>query len=174
MEIGPYYPWRGNEMGLLGFFRKERRVHADSELGELTYNARSSFWEGETTFPDAREPIVVAISGDESGPSPHARAAYDEFKRRYPTLRDEVATSLYELYDNYRSDATEVDYQNGLPRLSSAPEIWGTSSLDDITIWGTDPGGIQIEVTYTFDWHADHMFGVRIEDWKVTGVSIDG
>jgi hypothetical protein len=161
-------------MGLLGFFRKEKRVHTDPELGALTYNERSSFWEGETEFPDGREPIVVAIPGDENGPSPHARAMYDELKRRYPTLRDEVAKSLYELYDNYRSDATEIDYQNELPRLSTAAEIWETTSLDDITFWGDEPGGFQVELTYTFDWHSDHMFGVRLEDWKVSGVSIDG
>lgn len=160
-------------MGLLGFLRKEKRVHVDAELGELTYRPRSSFWEGETNFPDAREPIVVAIPGDENGPSPHARATYDELTRRYPTLRDEIATSLYELYDNYRSDATEGDYEDGLPRLSAPDQIWETTCLDDITIWGSEPGAT-IEMTYSFDWHSEHTFGVRIEDWKVSGVSIDG
>jgi hypothetical protein len=161
-------------MGLLGFFRKEKRVHDDPSLGALTYNERSSFWQCETTFPDAREPIVVAIPGDENGPSPQARAMYDELQRRYATLRNEVAKSLYELYDNYRSDATDADYEDGLPRLSRADEIWGTTSLDDITIWGTEPGEIQVELTYSFDWHSEHMFGVRIEDWKIRGVSVDG
>jgi hypothetical protein len=160
-------------MGLLGFFHKQKRVHEDPELGELTYKARSSFWEGETAFPDAREPIVVAIPGDEGGPSPEARALFDELTRRYPVLRDEIAAALFELYDNYRSDATEGDYQDGLPRLNAPGEIWGTTCLDDITLWGSDAGAT-IEMTYSFDWHSEHTFGVRIEDWKVSGVSIDG
>lgn len=160
-------------MGLFGFFRKETRVQTDPEIGELSFNARSSFWEGETDFPDAREPIVVAIPGDENGPSSQARAMYDELTRRYPTLRNEIAVALYELYDNYRSDATPGDYEDGLPRLSAPDEIWGSTSLDDITIWGSEPGAT-IEMTYSFDWHSEHTFGVRIEDWKVSGVSIDG
>ena len=160
-------------MGLLGFLRKEKRVHVDPDLGELTFDSRSSFWEGEWSFPDAREPIVVAIPGDESGPSPIARALYDELTRRYAVLREEIAAALYELYDNYRSDATEGDYEDGLPRLNAPDQIWGTTCLDDITIWGSEPGAT-IEMTYSFDWHSEHTFGVRIEDWKVRGVSIDG
>jgi hypothetical protein len=31
-----------------------------------------------------------------------------------------------------------------------------------------------LEMTYSFDWHSEHTFGVRIENWKVVGVSIDG
>ena len=161
-------------MGLLGFLRKEKRVHVDSELGELTYNARSSFWEGETGFPDAREPIVVAIPGDENALFPHARALYQELTQRYPTFRNEIAAALYELYDNYRSDATEGDYEDGLPRLTAPEEIWETTCLDDITIWGSEPEAMTLEMTYSFDWHSEHTFGVRIESWKVIGVSIDG
>ena len=161
-------------MGLLGFFRKEKRVFSDPELGDLEYIPSSRFWDGETAFLDAREPAVISITGDENGPSPHARALYDELKRRYPTLRNEIEKSLFELYDNYRSDATEEDYESGLPRLAAANEIWDTTSLDDITVWGSEPGETSIHLTYTFEWHADHMFAVRIEDWKVTGVSIDG
>jgi len=160
-------------MGLLGFLRKEKRVFYDPELGALTYNSRSALWEGETAFPDARESIVVAIPGDEEGPSPQARALYEELAGRYPILRDEIAAALYELYDNYRSDATEGDYEDGLPRLSAPGEIWGTTALHDLTIWGREPGAT-IEMTYSFDWHLEHTFGVRIEDWKVRGVSIDG
>lgn len=160
-------------MGLLGFLRKEKRVHNDPELGALTYNSRSSFWEGEAVYADAREPIVVAIPGDENGPFPQARTMYGDLARRYPTLREEIAAALYELYDNYRSDATEGDYEDGLPRLSAPDQIWATTSLDDITIWGSEPGAT-IEMTYSFDWHSEHTFGVRIEDWKVSGVSIDG
>ena len=160
-------------MGLLGFLRREKRVHNDPELGELTYNSRSSFWEGETSYLDAREPIVVAIPGDENGLSPAARTMYAELTQRYPTLRAEIAVALYELYDNYRSDATEGDYEDGLPRLNAPDQIWDTTCLDDITIWGSEPGAT-IEMTYSFDWHTEHTFGVRIEDWKVSGVSIDG
>ena len=149
-------------MGLLGFLRKEKRVFYDPELGALTYNSRSALWEGETAFPDARESVVVAIPGDEEGPSPQARALYEELARRYPILRDEVAAALYELYDNYRSDATQGDYEDGLPRLSAPGEIWGR-----------EPGAT-IELTDSFDWHLEHTFGVRIEDWKVSGVSVDG
>ena len=161
-------------MGLLGFLRKEKRVHNDPELGELTYKSRSSFWEGEIAFPDAREPIVVAIPGDENAPFPNARALYGELTRRYPTFRNEIAAALYELYDSYRSDATDGDYEDGLPRLSAPDEIWGTTCLDDITIWGREPDAMTLEMTYSFDWHSEHTFGVRIENWKVVGVSIDG
>lgn len=161
-------------MGLLGIFRREKRVHADPELGELAFRSRSSFWEGLTAFPDGREPVGVAIPGDESAPSPEARAVYDELKHRYPSLRDEIAASLYELYEDYSDDATEGDYEDGLPRLSAPGEIWGTTNLDDVTIWSADPDSIEIELTYTFDWHQDHTFGVRLENWKVMGVSIDG
>src|SRR5262245_7992572 len=161
-------------MGLLGFLRKEKRVYGDPDLGELTFNPRSSFWEGETTFPDAREPIVVSIPGDETGPSPNARAAYDELKQRYSEIRDAIATALYELYDNYRSDATAGDYQDGLPRLSAPHEIWGTTCLEDITIWGSEPASMTLELTYSFDWHDDHTFGVRISEGKVAGVAVDG
>lgn len=160
-------------MGLLGFLRKEKRVHVDAVLGELTYRSRSSFWEGETEFPDAREPIVVAIPGDENGPFAHARARYDDLTRRYAMLRVEIAAALYELYDNYRNDATEGDYEDGLPRLTAPDQIWETTCLDGITIWSDKPGAA-IEMRYSFDWHSEHTFGVRIEDWKVSGVSIDG
>ena len=160
-------------MGLLGFLRKEKRVHNDPELGALTYNSRSSFWDGETGFVDAREPIVVSIPGDEQGPFPHARALYTELTQRYPTLRDEIAVALYELYDNYRSDATEGDYEDGLPRLSAPDQIWGTTCLDDITIWGNEPGEMTLEMTYFFDWHSEHTFRVGVENWKVSGVAID-
>ena len=160
-------------MGLLGFLRREKRIHNDPVLGELTFRPRSSFWEGETEFPDAREPIVVAIPGDENGPYEHARARYDDLTRRYSTLRVEIAAALYELYDNYRSDATEGDYEDGLPKLTAPDQIWATTCLDEITIWSDDPGA-SIEMTYSFDWHSEHTFGIRIEDWKVSGVSIDG
>jgi hypothetical protein len=161
-------------MGLLGFLRKEKRVHLDPALGALTYQSRSSCWEGETEFPDARGPIAVTVSGDEDGPSTHARATYDELQRRYAVLREEIAAALYELYDNYRSGATEGDYEDGLPRLHAPDQIWGTTCLDDITIRGRDPAELTIDMTYSFDWHSEHTFGVRIEDWKVAGVSIDG
>lgn len=161
-------------MGLLGFLRREKRVHVDAELGELIYRWRSAFWEGKTSFPDAREPIVVAIPGDENGPSPHARALYDELSRRYATLRDEIAIGLYELYDNYRSGATEGDYEDGLPRLTAPDQIWATTCLNDIRIHGGSEAGATIEMTYSFDWHSEHTFGVRIDDWIVRGISIDG
>ncbi len=160
-------------MGLFGMFRAEKRVHTDPELGELVFNTRSSFWEGTSPFPDSREPIVVCITGDGDGPSAESRALFHELKRRYPVLRDEIARSLFELYENYRSDATEEDYLDGLPRLGSAMEIWPTTVLEDITVWGTEPGHT-IELTYVFDWHEDHMFCVHVEDWKVSGVSING
>lgn len=161
-------------MGLLGFLRGKKRVHDDPELGELVYNAGTEFWEGEAAFPDAREPAVVALPGDENGPSLEGRAVYTELKSRYASLRNDIAGALFELYDNYRSDATDDDYENGLPRLRVSGEIWETTSLDDVTIWGAEPGSTQLELTYTFDWHEDHMFGVRLENWSVTGVSIDG
>lgn len=161
-------------MGLFGFLREKKPVHNDPELGELVYSSSSGFWEGEAAFADAREPLVVALPGDESGPSVEGRAVYTELKERYASLRNDIAGALFELYDNYRSDAKEDDYTNGLPRLREPAEIWGTTSLDDVTIWSTEPGSTQIELTYTFDWHEDHMFGVRLENWSVTGVSIDG
>jgi hypothetical protein len=161
-------------MGLLGFLRKGAQTHSDPELGELVFDRRSSFWEGTTPFSDAREPADVSIAGDAEGPSPHTRAAFFELRDRYPSLRGAITAALFELYDNFRSDATEEDYEEGLPRLTAPEQIWGTTSLDDITVWWAEAGNVHIEITYTFEWHEDHMFAVQIDDWQVAGVSIDG
>ena len=161
-------------MAIFGFLKRPQLTQEDELLGPIRFDRRSSLWKGGLEFPDARGPAQIAIHGTEDGPPSEYTGAFSKLVKLYRELRESIAESLFELYENYLSDASPDEFSAGLPRIEIPAEIWDTTALVAVNVLSSSEGSPRVQLTYTFDWHAEHRFCVEIEDWKVAGVAVTG
>lgn len=156
-------------MGLLTSFFP---VKTDPRLGELRY----AF--GKWTSRDAKifgeSAVPLRLPGDRSGPSPHALRVLKQTEEAFEELKQEIATKLFELYENLAdgADLTELSEELGhpFPKLGAASQVWQHVKLKRVWI-GAYGKANDIELAWFADWEVEHTAGAVMREGKLVDFS---
>ena len=140
----------------------------DSRLGDLHYGF------GKWTSSNARlfgKPMLpVKIPGDRSGPSQAALDVLKNAEAVYETLQPQIASQLFELYQNIAQSApaSQLSEQLGypFPKLLAAEEVWNHVRLKRVWV-GAYGKPTDIELAYTASWEIEHTAGALIRDGQL-------
>jgi hypothetical protein len=143
------------------------RALVDPLFGEVRYDGKGS-WSGSAAFAPIADTVSVLIAADETGPTEAHREAFRELARRYAAMSAEIAAALFALYAAHPKESVEAPF----PRVSSPEEMADLAILD----WILVEAGSRLLLGYGFiegsGWD-DAMFTVKVENWAVTGESLD-
>ncbi len=143
------------------------RTLVDPLFGEVRYDGKGS-WSGSAAFAPIADTVSVLIAADETGPTEAHREAFRELTRRYTAMSAEIAVALFALYSPHAKESPAGRF----PRASSPEEMSELVILD----WLLVEDGTRVLLGYGFvegsGWD-DAMFTVKIENWVVTGESLD-
>ena len=156
-------------MGLFGLFKKPP-TYIDSIFGSMKWH-KTEFWSGRTTF--FKNDVEILVPGNMTSPFGDIHSYFEELTSRYPGFKQFIANELFELYSNYREDASDQGEMD-IPKLSIPDDIWEYTVLESIGISGSSLSNFKVELSYFIDFFHDYTFDAQITNWQLEGVVING
>ncbi len=151
-------------MGILDWFRTQRKTTSDEAFGELMYEHGA--WHGFVPFEGSDDHVSIAIETDGSMPAPQHYLLLAELRHRWAELQPGVGAALFQLWSPYLANWPPT------PVVTSVDTILRYTTLD--TIRFASDGSILLGYGFTDEvgW-PDAMFSVEIVAWTVAPRSLD-
>lgn len=135
-------------------------------LGRMAWKSRSTWYLDEVAPMGCRGKPSLSLAGDANGPTPDCVATYQRLRRDWHSIGANVAQDIFELNQNYFSDAPGHG-------MHSADQVWESSELLAIDIYAEG----NFSLTYRFDWQKPndgHEVTIYFANWAPAGNSVDG
>lgn len=157
---------------LITTFTSEDRAiarRADADFGEMWLNTHN-VWRARVAFPPTTEDVSLYFErGTEDGPTEWQRGMFRELINRYNSLQSEMEEPLWREYEEIRKN-----WELASAPLPESKQIWSVASLFAIEVLG-EGSAIDFSLDHCIDWdNEDHDLNVRIKDWKVLDVAMEG
>jgi hypothetical protein len=142
---------------------------ADLDFGEMWRNTHGT-WRAHLSFvPTGEKVSLYFYEGKDDGPTEWQRRQFHELVVRYSNLRQEMSEPLRREYEEIRTS-----WELSSAEIKEPTEIWNIAHLIAIEISkeGTE---IDISLNHLIDWeNEDHDLNVRLKDWRVLEVAMEG
>ena len=153
-------------MSLFGLFGKNT-IH-DPWLGEISHGFGK--WKGNAAKIFDAESVEIRIPGDKNGPSSDAINNLKKLEGCYPSMKGELAKTLFEEHYKPGKEAFDSgefgDLIDEYPIIESPEAIWPFVGV--VRVWVNSYGNKgKIEIAYETEWDIEHTLGFVFENCKV-------